>query len=70
MKAFKVLKKSPSSYFGLKTLGDDINISEEIIGNLQQFVVIYICKHTEILILTISDTSCSVKRERKINRFL
>ena len=38
VKAFKVSKKSPASYFGLKTLGDDINISEEIICNLQQFV--------------------------------
>ena len=34
----KILKDSFSSYFGLKTLGDDINISEEIICNLQQFV--------------------------------
>ena len=38
VKAFKVLKKSSSSYYGLKTLGDDINISEESIYNLQQFV--------------------------------
>ena len=38
VKAFKVLKKSLSSYYDLKTLADDINISEESIYKLQQFV--------------------------------
>ena len=66
----KILKDSFSSYFGLKTLGDDINISEEIICNLQQLFVIYVCKYTKILILTILDTSCFVKRERKMNHLL
>ena len=51
LKAFKVLKKRPSSYFGLKTLRDDININEEIICNLQQFVChLYLqtYKHSDI----------------------